>query len=125
MPHGHCFLWQPEILWLHVLADAGVALAYFSIPLALYYFVRRRPDLPFPRIFLLFGAFILLCGSSHLMGIWVLWHPDYALEGVVKAMTALVSIATFFMLVRLMPKALQLASPEQLARMQASVAKNQ
>ncbi|MFM9890681.1 MAG: PAS domain S-box protein [Rickettsiales bacterium] len=115
MPHGHCFLWQPEILWLHVLADAGVAGAYFSIPFALYYFVRKRRDLPFPKIFLLFGAFILLCGSSHLMGIWVLWHPDYALEGVIKAMTAAVSIATFFVLVRLMPKALQLASPDQLA----------
>ena len=34
-PHGHSFLWQSDILWLHVLSDLGIALAYYSILLAL------------------------------------------------------------------------------------------
>lgn len=115
MPHGYCFLWQPGILWLHVLSDAGIAAAYFSIPAALVYFTRKRGDLPFRGIFLLFGAFILLCGITHLMSIWVLWHPDYAAEGVVKALTAVVSIVTFFVTLRLIPQALLLPGPSQVA----------
>jgi len=114
MPHGHCFLWQPDILWLHVLSDAGVALAYYAIPIALLYFVRHSRDLPFKNLFLLFATFIVLCGTTHVMSIWVLWHPDYAFEGVIKAMTAVASIGTFFVTVRLMPVALKLLTPESL-----------
>ena len=25
MPHGHCYLWQPGVLWLHVIADGLIA----------------------------------------------------------------------------------------------------
>ena len=117
MPHGHCFLWQPDILWLHIIADAGIAAAYFAIPFGLAYFVRKRRDLPFPLTFLLFGAFILLCGTTHLMSIWVLWHPDYAIEGVIKALTAIVSILTFVVMARLIPKALLLTSSTELVRL--------
>jgi len=116
MPHGHCFLWQPDILWLHVLSDAAIAIAYFSIPFVLLHFVRTRKDMPFPKVFLLFGAFILLCGATHLMSIWVLWRPDYALEGVLKALTAIASIATFLITIKLIPQALLLASPKQLGK---------
>ena len=114
MPHGYCFLWQPGVLWLHVLSDLAIALAYFGIPLALIYFIRKRPDLPFQRVFVLFGAFILLCGCTHLLSIWVLWHPNYIFEGWIKAITAVISIATLIMIIRLMPKALALPSPAQL-----------
>lgn len=114
MPHGHCFLWEPGILWLHILSDAGIVAAYFSIPLALIYFIRKRKDLPFQSVFILFGAFILLCGTTHLLAIWVLWNPDYALEGVIKALTAIASIATFFVTLKLIPQALQLPAPSQL-----------
>jgi light-regulated signal transduction histidine kinase (bacteriophytochrome) len=114
MPHGHCFLWQPNILWLHVLSDAGIAIAYYAIPLTLLYFVRHSKNLPFKHLFLLFATFIVLCGTTHVMSIWVLWHPDYALEGVIKAMTAVASIGTFFVTVRLIPLALKLITPEGL-----------
>jgi len=116
MPHGHCFLWQSDILWLHVISDAGIVAAYSAIPFALLYFVIKRKDLPFQAVFLLFGAFIFLCGTSHVMDIWVLWHPDYAVQGLILALTAIVSIATFFMLVKLIPQALMLPSPAQLSK---------
>ncbi len=115
MPHGYCFLWQPGILWLHVLSDLGIALAYFCIPAILVYFIRKRPDLPFRRVFWLFGAFILLCGLTHLLSIWVLWHPDYLFEGLVKALTAAASIATTVALVFVIPAALDIAGPAQMA----------
>ena len=28
MPHGHCYLWVPGLLWLHVISDALIVFAY-------------------------------------------------------------------------------------------------
>ncbi|GAB5518328.1 MAG: hypothetical protein RhofKO_05790 [Rhodothermales bacterium] len=114
MPHGHCYQWLPEILWLHVFSDAWVALAYFSIPIALIYFTRRRTDLQFKRIFVLFGLFILLCGLTHVLSIWTVWHGTYRLSGLVKGATALVSVATAISLWPIIPQALRLPSPMML-----------
>ncbi|MCB1215342.1 MAG: hybrid sensor histidine kinase/response regulator, partial [Deltaproteobacteria bacterium] len=91
MPHGHCFFWKPGILWTSVLSDTLIALAYFSIPIALIYFIRRRKDLPFNWIFILFSLFILLCGLSHIMSVLTMWQPIYAIEVIIKALTALAS----------------------------------
>lgn len=114
IPHGHCYLWKPGLVSLHVVSDALIAIAYYSIPLTLVYFVRKRQDLPFDWIFLLFGAFIIACGTTHIFEIWTLWHPNYWLSGFVKAITALVSVSTAILLIPLMPKALALPSPAQL-----------
>jgi len=108
MPHGDCFMWRPGVLWLHVLSDLGIGLAYYCIPFAIFYFIRKRRDLPFPHIFWLIGAFILLCGTTHLLAIWVLWHPNYYIEGYVKAATAIVSIATLIAIIIVLPRALGL-----------------
>ena len=63
-PHGYCFLWFPEILWLHVVSDALIAVAYFAIPIALLVLARRRRELPFPWLFVMFAAFITACGLT-------------------------------------------------------------
>ena len=89
MGHGYCYLWKPEIVWLHVTSDALITLAYYSIPLSLLYFARKRKDLPFHWVFLMFGAFILSCGTTHLMEIWTIWHGTYRLAGVIKLITAI------------------------------------
>jgi signal transduction histidine kinase len=114
MPHGYCYLWKPELVGLHIVSDLLIALAYYSIPVTLIYFVRQRQDLPFNWIFLLFGAFIVACGSTHLMEIWTLWYPTYWLSGLLKAITAFVSVYTALALVPLVPKAIALPSPAQL-----------
>lgn len=114
IPHGHCYLWQTNLVWLHILSDAFIALAYYSIPATLFYFVRKRQDLPFDWIFLLFSAFIVACGTTHLIEIWTLWHPTYWVSGFVKAVTALISVITAVQLVPLVPQALALPSPAQL-----------
>jgi PAS domain S-box-containing protein len=110
MPHGYCYLWKPGLVWLHILSDSIIALSYYSIPLTLLFFVRKRQDLPFNWIFLLFGTFIVACGTTHLMEIWTLWHPTYWLSGALKAVTALASFYTALALVSLVPKALVLPS---------------
>lgn len=119
MPHGTCFLWRPDVLWLHVLSDATIAFAYFGIPIGLWYFVHKRRDLPFQLVFLLFAVFILLCGTTHIFSIWVLWHPNYYFEGFIKALTAIASVATLGTTIFLLPEALKLPSPQQLAQTNA------
>ncbi|MFN6559312.1 MAG: PAS domain-containing protein [Nostoc sp. ChiSLP01] len=114
IPHGHCYLWKPGLVWLHIISDAIIALAYYSIPLTLFYFVRKREDLPFSWIFLLFAAFIVFCGTTHIAEIWTLWHPTYWLSGILKAATAMVSLFTAIELVPLVPQALALPSPLEL-----------
>lgn len=115
MPHGMCYLWKPGLVWLHVVSDSIVALAYYSIPLTLIYFVQHRRDLPFPWVFQLFGGFIIACGSTHIMEVWTLWHPNYWTAGILKAFTAVISLYTAIELIPLIPQALTLPSPAQLA----------
>ncbi|WP_392534157.1 ATP-binding protein [Nostoc sp. C117] len=114
IPHGHCYLWKTRLVWLHIISDATIAFAYYSIPLLLIYFIYKRKDIPFNGVFFLFGAFILACGTGHLMEIWTLWHPDYWIAGILKALTAIISIYTAFTLIYLIPQALKLTSPTQL-----------
>ena len=112
MPHGYCYLWKPGLVWLHVVSDALIALAYFSIPITLIYFIRKRRDLPFNWMFLCFGTFIMACGTTHAMEVWTLWHGTYWLSGAIKAVTAMASVPTAILLVHLVPRALALPSPE-------------
>ncbi|MBD2521861.1 PAS domain S-box protein [Nostoc sp. FACHB-133] len=116
IPHGHCYLWKPELVWLHLVSDVLTGLAYYSIPVMLVYFVRKRRDVPFGWIFLMFGTFIVACGTTHLMDVWTLWYPTYWLSGLLKAITAFVSVLTAIELVPLIPKALALPSPAQLEK---------
>jgi PAS domain S-box-containing protein len=114
IPHGHCYLWKPGLVWLHAISDLLIAIAYYSIPVLLFYVVRKRRDLPFNWMFLLFGSFIVACGTTHLLGVWTLWHPTYWLSGSMKLITATVSLYTAGQLLNLVPQVLELPSPAQL-----------
>jgi PAS domain S-box-containing protein len=114
IPHGFCLAWDPALLGLHVISDSVIAIAYYSIPFALLYFISRRRDLAFRGIFALTGAFILACGTTHLMGLLTLWYPVYWLDGMIKLFTALISIFTAAAIWWAMPKALALPSTAQL-----------
>lgn len=114
MPHGHCYFWKPEILWSYVASDILIALAYYSIPIALIYFVHKRKDLQFNWIFIMFSAFIFACGTTHLIDIWTIWEPVYWLDVSAKGFTAIISIITSIMLWKLMPQALSIPSTSDL-----------
>lgn len=113
-PHGYCLLWNPALVWTHVLSDILITIAYFSIPVVLITFLRRRPDLDLGRVSGLFAVFILSCGFTHLMGVWNLWHGNYGVEALAKAVTAVASVPTAITLWRLLPSALALPSPAML-----------
>ena len=114
MPHGFCYLWNPGLVWLHLVSDTLISISYLSIPITLIYFIRKRRNLPFHWMFGCFGTFIVACGATHIMEIWNIWHADYWLAGAVKAVTALASVPTAILLVQLVPKALAL--PDNLER---------
>ncbi|MBV8799735.1 MAG: PAS domain-containing sensor histidine kinase, partial [Alphaproteobacteria bacterium] len=117
LPHGHCYLWRPDVLWLHVGSDALIATSYYAIPLALAYFVRRRHAvLPYWWVPALFAMFIFLCGTTHLLNIWTVWKPDYIVDGVVKLATGIASAATAVVIFAALPRALALRTPIELQR---------
>ena len=93
-PHGFCLTWAPGLIWTHAIADIVIGLAYFSIPVALSFFVVRRQDLEFRWIVYLFVAFIMACGLTHFLAVYVLWVAAYGIEGIVKAITAVLSVIT-------------------------------
>ena len=114
MPHGYCYLWDPSILWQSVLSNAVVGISYYCIPLAIVYFIKKRKDLDFHWIFLMFSAFIFACGTTHFINIMSIWRPAYRFEAGVMSITAFFSAATLISLVKLMPQLLQIPSPSAL-----------
>ncbi|CAM2010774.1 PAS domain S-box protein [Acanthopleuribacter pedis] len=114
MPHGHCFQWRPDILWTHVISDGVIALSYATIPATLAVFTAKRKDLQFRGVFILFALFILFCGATHAFQIYAVWEGAYRLTGLMKAMTAVVSLTTAVVLAKMVPVALKIPSPQQL-----------
>ena len=132
MPHGFCYQWKPGLVWLHGVSDTLIALAYFAIPVALLRLIRKRRDVPFDWMFVCFAVFILACGATHLMEVWTLWVPAYWVAGGIKALTAVASLPTAALLVRVLPQALAYPSPtqleianEELKRQEASLRESQ
>jgi signal transduction histidine kinase/CheY-like chemotaxis protein len=119
MPHGHCFQWDPGILWSSVISDSLIAISYFAIPFTLVFqIMRKRGDLPFNWMFLCFGVFIVACGSTHIMDVIVTWEPAYGLAAVIKAITAIASVPTAIILYRIAPRIVSLPTVEEVAREQ-------
>lgn len=115
VPHAYC-LRLPGLIQLHVWSDIVIAASYALIPIALLRLIRRRRDLIYPWMFVLFGLFIFSCGMTHVLAAWTLWHPIYRFDGFVKAITAIVSLPTAILLIGIVPQILQLPSSELLHR---------
>jgi PAS domain S-box-containing protein len=113
---GMCLLVDTDTAWLHLISDLGIGLAYMSIPAALLVLLLRRRDLAYPWVVALFAAFIVACGTTHLLHAWTMFRPAPETEALVKAATAAISIVTAVALWPLLPKLLALRSPAALAR---------
>jgi PAS domain S-box-containing protein len=116
IPHGICLQWEPTLLWLHAGSDIATGLAYYAIPVGLATLVIRHRELAFGWLFWLFALFILACGTTHFMDVWVLWNPDYGVQGLLKAFTAIASILTAILLWQIIPQFLTIPTPAQFRR---------
>jgi len=118
MPHGFCYLWKPELVWLHALSDLTIAIAYFAIPVTLLIILRlQKKTLPFSWVFVMFATFIFLCGLTHIIALISIWKPIYYFHGIVKIITAAVSIATAMVMFPLIPFVLKkMEEMEQLVK---------
>ena len=104
MPHGHCYFWEPAIMWSHAISDTIIALAYFIIPLSLVQIVRKRDDFTYRWMLVLFAAFIIGCGLTHVMDVINIWEPFYRIDSAIRILTAIASIGTALMLIYITPK---------------------
>jgi signal transduction histidine kinase len=110
MPHGMCYLWQPGMVWLQVVSNGVIGLSYVAISATLGYLVYTlREQIPFRAMYMAFGAFIVLCGLTHFFDVYLIWRPEYWIDGSLRAATAVVSAATAILLPPLVPRAAMLA----------------
>ncbi|GAB4374575.1 MAG: hypothetical protein Kow0075_00330 [Salibacteraceae bacterium] len=115
-PRWYCGYWSEFHGWLYILSDLAIWLSYFAIPVFLLVFIYKKPDVPLPRVFWLFGLFILACGLTHLMDAIIFWWPAYRLSALIRFVTACVSLATVVALYRIFPKALKLTTSTEYNR---------
>lgn len=113
-PRWHCGSWTPFHGWLYVASDVMIWLAYFIISTVLILFIQRRRDMPFPPVFWLFGAFIVLCGTTHLIDAIMFWAPAYRINALVRVVTAVISMITVFHLIKILPQALTLTGEQSI-----------
>lgn len=106
-PRWLCGRWSPEVGWTHIISDFFIFLAYIGIPVSLLYYQNKIKALEINYIFYLFAAFIFLCGSTHLIEVIIFWKPIYNFAGLIKALTAIVSVATLFVIITKLPMTLK------------------
>ncbi len=105
LPHGFCYLWNPQLLALHVTSDIVIFISYLAIAVALGIMrFRYRREIPLGWVVVAFGVFIVACAFTHLMDVVVLWVPLYWLQGDVKLLTALASATAAVALLFFVPK---------------------
>ena len=104
----------PLAMMVMALSNGLIAVSYSSIPIFLLVFTLKRRDIPFSWVFVLFGAFILACGATHVVHIIGLWWAADWWQAAVDAICAVISLATAVLLWPLLPQFLAIPSPEQL-----------
>jgi signal transduction histidine kinase/CheY-like chemotaxis protein len=113
MPHGHCYFWRPELVWLEVVSNLAIGIAYVSISTTLAYLVWRIRDIPFQWVYVAFGVFIITCGGTHFFDVLTVWRPFYWLDGGLRALTAIASLATAVVMLPLVPRVISVVRAAQ------------
>jgi two-component system, chemotaxis family, sensor kinase Cph1 len=108
--------WSAGHAWLHIVSDLGASLAYLLMAGGLANLCRKRPGIPYAKLFWLFTLFIFAGGIVHLLDALMFWWPAYRLTGLAKASAALISLITAAALLPLGPRAMTLRSPAELQR---------
>ena len=104
-PRWKCGYWSDFHGWLYIISDLVIWLAYFLIPLIIInYFNTKKTSIRFQSVYLLFAAFILLCGTTHFLDAMMFWIPVYRLNGLIRLLTAIASMLTVYQLIKILPQ---------------------
>lgn len=114
LPQGYCYLWQTNLIAIHIISDILIASTYYCISLLISYFTCQRKNNPFQSIFLSFSICIFACGTNHLINVWTIWNPNYWLLSWTKVLIALISLYTAIVFIKSIPQALSLPSLSEL-----------
>ncbi len=127
MPHGYCYLWNSDLIRLTVITDALVAVAYYSIPVALFLLaIKKKETMPVRPLFMLFGLFTFFGGGGHAIDILSIWKPVYWLKGWWNAGTAATSLWTAIVLIPRVAEFVKLpATAERLQKQTATLQEQQ
>ncbi|WP_439134223.1 PAS domain-containing sensor histidine kinase [Pseudomaricurvus sp.] len=106
-------VWPLSVLWLNVLADMLAAMSYLLIPLIIIYIVLRRPDMKFRGMLTLLSVLFVCGGIMHLVAIATAWYGMDGIYGITKAVMAIVSLLTVYVLFRNLKSILSIPSPAQ------------
>ncbi|MEQ9468280.1 MAG: ATP-binding protein [Ekhidna sp.] len=109
-----CGTWSATDGWIYIISDLTIFAAYLSIPIMLFIYLWRRDLGLFKLLTFSFGVFILACGFTHLIDAIIFWEPIYRFSGFVRAITAVVSVATVGLMIKSIPIALTFKSPKAL-----------
>ncbi|WP_266365168.1 sensor histidine kinase [Tellurirhabdus rosea] len=112
-PRWYCGNWTDFHGWLYLFSDLTIWAAYMAIPLVLIRFIIVKKGVPLIRVFWLFGAFILLCGFTHLLDATMFYWPAYRFNAVIRFLTGVVSIATVIALIRYFDEAVGLRTSQE------------
>lgn len=115
-PRWYCGNWTDFHGWLYIASDLSIWGAYMAIPLILIRFIIVKQGIPLRSVFWLFGAFILLCGLTHLIDATMFWWPAYRFNALIRFLTGLISIATVTALIKYFDQALGLRTSEEYER---------
>ena len=113
-PRWHCGRWTDFHGWLYIISDLMIWSAYFAIPVVILKYISRKSDARFVRVYFLFAAFILACGSTHFLDAIAFWLPIYRFNALVRLITGVLSWTTVFYIIKLLPAAFALKSSQEL-----------
>ena len=109
--------WPPGVALLHGVSDGITGLSFLIIPIALLYIHRKRGESSpgESTLVTLFALFLFAVGIAHLASLLRLWTPGgVGIEGLLKALGALLALTAAIVIWRLAPQLLRLPSRDRL-----------
>ena len=117
LPNGAAMVWRSDLLALHAVSDALIAISFFAIPIGIVWYMRHRFGVlqEYRLVAWLFCGFIVAAGVTHLLGVVSLWYPIHGVKGLAKALTAALSGVAVALIWPLLSGLVGLPSAQQLA----------
>jgi signal transduction histidine kinase len=103
MPHAVCWAAAPNLIWTMVVTNAITFLSYTTICITLLFLVRRTSRVivrEWAYFTVGFAAFIVACGSTHLLEVITTWSPIFWVDAATNVITAVLSAYVTVMLIR-------------------------